>query len=148
MKGGSGLFIKQISVFVENKSGRLADVTRNLGDNGIDLIAISISDTTDFGIFRLIVDLPEKAEEVLLKNGFTVSSTDVIAVSVKDEPGSLARALTVLADEMIDIEYMYAVGKNTKGAVVILKVNDIEKAVKVLEEKGIDVLPAEKVYSL
>lgn len=142
------MFIKQISVFVENKSGRLADVSRNLGDNGIDLIAISISDTTDFGIFRLIVDLPEKAEKVLNNNGFAVSSTEVIAVSVKDEPGSLAAALTILADELIEIEYMYAVGKDTKGAVVILKVNNIEKAIKTLEDKGINVLPAEKVYRL
>lgn len=142
------MFIKQISVFVENKSGRLADVSRNLGDNGIDLIAISISDTTDFGIFRLIVNLPEKAQEVLNNNGFAVSSTDVIAVSVKDEPGSLATALTILADESIEIEYMYAVGKDTRGAVVILKVDNIEKAIRTLEDKGINVLPAEKVYRL
>lgn len=142
------MFIKQISVFVENKSGRLADVSRNLGDNGIDLIAISISDTTDFGIFRLIVNLPEKAQEVLNNNGFAVSSTEVIAVSVKDEPGSLATALTILADESIEIEYMYAVGKDTRGAVVILKVDNIEKAIRTLEDKGINVLPAEKVYRL
>lgn len=142
------MLIKQISVFVENKSGRLADVTKTLGNNGVDLIAISISDTTDFGIFRLIVNLPEKGEEALNNNGFAVNTTDVIAVSVKDEPGSLAEVLTVLADATIGIEYMYAVGKDTKGAVVILKVDNIEKAINILKNNGISVLSAKKVYSL
>ncbi|MFW6306199.1 MAG: ACT domain-containing protein, partial [Bacillota bacterium] len=86
------MLIKQISIFIENKSGRLTEVTKILGHNNIDLIAISISDTTDFGILRLIVNDPNKAESVLKENGFTVNTTNVIAIAVDDVPGSLADA--------------------------------------------------------
>ncbi|MFW6021926.1 MAG: ACT domain-containing protein [Halanaerobiaceae bacterium] len=142
------MLIKQISIFIENKSGRLTEVTKILGHNNIDLIAISISDTTDFGILRLIVNDPNKAESVLKENGFTVNTTNVIAIAVDDIPGSLADALAVLSEKSIGIEYMYAVGKDTQGAVVILRVEDIDTAIKVLREKDINVLKSEKVYQL
>lgn len=88
--------VKQISVFLENKSGRLAEVTKILGENNIDISALSIADTTDFGILRLIVNDPDKAEKVLKENGFTVSSTNVIAIGVEDKPGGLSKALEIL----------------------------------------------------
>ena len=113
------MLIKQISIFLENKSGRLAEVLNILGKNNIDLIAISISDTTDFGILRLIVNKPEEAEKVLQESGCTVNSTEVLAVSVEDKPGSLAEVLAVLARESIDIEYLYAVGKDTRGQLLL-----------------------------
>ncbi|MFP4016322.1 MAG: ACT domain-containing protein [Halanaerobiales bacterium] len=142
------MMIKQISIFIENKSGRLAEVTRTLGENDIDLIAISISDTTDFGILRLIVNKPDKAEEVLKDNGLTVNITEVIAISVTDKPGSLAKALTVLSNQSIGIEYMYAVGKDTNGAVVIMRVDDAAEAIEILKNENITVLNSEKVYNL
>lgn len=142
------MLIKQISVFLENKSGRLAEVTKILGDNGIDLIALSISDTTDFGILRLIVNKPEKAEKVLNDKELTVSCTEVIAISIADKPGSLASALSVLAENSIGIEYMYAVGKDTDGAVVILRVEDAKKAIEVLTDKGVKVLNSTTLYQL
>ncbi len=142
------MMIKQISIFLENKSGRLTEVTRTLGENDIDLIALSISDTTDFGILRLIVNKPDKAEVVLKKNGFTVNTTEVIAISVRDRPGSLSEALTVLSKESIGIEYMYAVGKDTNGAVVILRVEDAERAIDILNSQDIVVLDSERVYNL
>ena len=83
------MFVEQISIFLENKSGRLAEVTKILGENDIDISALSIADTTDFGILRLIVNKPDKAVEILKENGFTVSSTNVIAVEVADKPGGL-----------------------------------------------------------
>jgi hypothetical protein len=142
------LLIKQISIFLENKSGRLAEVLNILGKNNIDLIAISISDTTDFGILRLIVNKPEEAEKVLQESGCTVNSTEVLAVSVEDKPGSLAEVLAVLARESIDIEYLYAVGKDTRGAVVIVRVNDLDRAIKILTENKIELLSAERLYKL
>jgi hypothetical protein len=148
LKGESSMLIKQISVFVENKSGRLAEVTRALGDQEIDLIAISISDTTDFGILRLIVSDPGLAEDVLKEVGFTVKTTDVIAVSVIDRPGGLAVALSILAENSIGIEYMYAVGKETDGAVVIMHVENNDRAIKILRDNSINVLSSEKVYNL
>lgn len=129
------MLVKQISVFLENKSGRLAEVTRTLGDNNIDISALSIADTTDFGILRLIVDKPEKAEEVLKAEGFTVSSTSVIAIRVQDKPGGLAQALGVLDKENIDIEYMYAfVSKTEDEALVILRVIENDRAIAALKD--------------
>lgn len=143
------MLVKQISVFLENKSGRLADVTRTLGKNNIDISALSIADTTDFGILRLIVNKPEKAEEVLKEDGFTVSCTNVIAIGVQDKPGGLAAALEILDKQSIGIEYMYAfVSKTEDEALVILRVEDPARAVAVLKEKGISVLPSSQVYKL
>ncbi len=143
------MLVKQISVFLENKSGRLADVTSILGDNNVDISALSIADTTDFGILRLIVNKPLIAEKVLKENGFTVSITDVIAISVLDEPGGLAAALKVLDNISISVEYMYAfVGKTTSEALVILRVEDPATAAEELDKNNIKVLPAERVYQL
>lgn len=143
------MFVKQISVFLENKSGRLSEVTSILGDNNIDISALSIADTTDFGILRLIVNKPEEAEEVLRGNGFTMSITNVIAIGVKDEPGGLAKALKVLEGDKTEIEYMYAfVSKKEDEALVILKTDDPSRAIAALKAEGINVLTSEQVYKL
>ncbi len=141
--------VKQISVFVENKKGRLAEITKTLAENDIDISALSIADTTDFGILRLIVNKPDVAEKVLKEKGFAVKCTEVIAIAVNDEPGGLAVALDKLDIESIGIEYMYAfIGKTISGALVVLRVDDPEKAVKVLSDSGIRVLSNDEVYSL
>jgi len=143
------MLVKQISIFLENKSGRLAEVTKILGSNGVDISALSIADTTDFGILRLIVSDPEKAEKVLSESGFTVSCTEVIAIAVVDEPGGLAAALEVLEKESIGIEYMYAfVGNTTNAALVILRVENPDNAVEALTKNNIRVLPSSIVYNL
>lgn len=143
------MFVKQISIFLENKSGRLSEVTKTLGENDIDISALSIADTTDFGILRLIVNDPEKAEKILKAEGFTVSATSVLAIGVQDKPGGLAKALDVLDREQIGIEYMYAfVSKSEDEALVILKVAEPEKAVDTLKANGISVLPSSQVYKL
>ena len=143
------MLVKQISVFLENKSGRLAAVTRVLGDGGIDISALSIADTTDFGILRLIVNKPEEAEQILKENNFAVSCSNVIAIGVKDEPGGLAEALEILAAESIGIEYMYAfVGKAEKEALVILRVDNHEKAIAALTKNNIKVLSSNDVHNL
>ena len=143
------MLVKQVSVFLENKSGRLAEVTRILGENRINISALSIADTTDFGILRLILNNPEKAEEALKENGFTVSCTSVIAIGVADQPGGLAVALEVLDKESIGIEYMYAfVGKPSDEAYVILRVEEPDRAIAALSRSGINVLPSSEVYDL
>jgi hypothetical protein len=143
------MLVKQISIFLENKSGRLAEVTRILGTNDIDISALSIADTTDFGILRLIVNKPEKAEEILKDNGFTVSCTSVIAIAVADRPGGLALALDILDREAIGIEYMYAfVGKSSDEALVILRVEDPDRAIESLTRNNVRVLSSSAVYEL
>jgi hypothetical protein len=141
--------VEQISIFLENKSGRLAEVTRILGDGGINIRALSLADTSDFGILRLIVNNTEKAKEILKKNNFTVGKTEVIAVEVPDNPGGLAHILEVLKKEDINVEYMYAfVERSGKDAVIIFRFDDVDRAITVLANNKIVVLPGEKVYSL
>jgi len=143
------MLIKQISVFLENKSGRLAEVTKLFGENNIDISALSIADTADFGILRIIVNNPEFAEKVLKKNNYTVSCTNVIAIAVPDKPGGLSIALLVLQEAGIAIEYMYAfVGKKENEALVILRVENNDKAIDILSKNKIDVLPSQEVYKL
>lgn len=141
--------VKQISVFLENKSGRLASVTEMLGANDINIRALSIADTTDFGILRLIVNEPDKAFKTLKDNGFAVSATDVIAVEVDDTPGGLGTVLKILDDAGVNIEYLYAFcEKSSKDALVVFRVEQIDDAINVLQNKGISVLKGEDVYQL
>lgn len=140
--------VKQISIFLENKSGRLANVTKVLGDNGVNIRALSIADTTDFGILRLIVSDPEKAWNVLKTEGFTVSSTEVIAVQIPDQPGGLASVLASLESLGVNIEYMYAfVGKSNEEAVVVFRVESIDQAIPILQKGGVRLLKGEEVYN-
>ncbi|MDK2821418.1 MAG: hypothetical protein PWP31_1383 [Clostridia bacterium] len=141
--------IKQISVFLENKSGRLAAVTRLLAKNDINIRALSIADTSDFGILRLIVKSPERAYKVLKESGFTVSLTEVIGVEMPDRPGGLSDVMTLLEEAGINIEYLYAfIGKGDKGATVIFRVEQLDEAIKALDTNGITVLNGEKIYNL
>lgn len=141
--------VRQISVFLENKAGRLSDVTKVLGDNNVDISALSIADTAHFGILRLIVNNPNLAERVLKENGYTVSISNVIAIAIDDNPGALAKALEALTDEDITIEYIYAfTGKTENKALVVLKVEDIERATGLLRSRNIRVLDDSEVYSL
>lgn len=141
--------VKQISIFLENKSGRLATVTKVLGKNNINIRALSIADTTDFGILRLIVNDPDKACKVLKENEFTVSETEIIAVQVPDNPGGLAKILETLDNRKINIEYMYAfVGKSGENAIVVFRVEDIDRAIILLQESGIQLMSGKEIYSV
>jgi hypothetical protein len=138
--------IQQLSIFVENKNGRLAEITEALAAAGIDIRAVSIADTSDFGILRLIVDKPQQAVEALRGNGMTVSLTSVIAVGIEDQPGEFAKAMRVLAEEHIAIEYMYAFISRDQGkASVILRVDDNDQAADALKRHGVPLLSAEEV---
>jgi hypothetical protein len=141
--------VKQISLFLENKKGRLWEAMDVLAKAQINIRALSIADTSDFGILRLIVPDPEKAKKVLTKSNFTVRENDVIAVGVSDTPGGLAGILKVLTDADINVEYMYAfVEKSGKKAVVVLRMDSISKGKIVLKKAGISVLSAKEVYNL
>ncbi len=140
------MVVKQLSVFIENKSGRLVQITEILGKNQIDIRAVSIADTTSFGILRLIVDDPDRAKMVLREAGFTVSITEVIAISIEDEPGGLSKALRVLSDAQISVEYMYAfLSREDKTAYVIFRVEDNDEAVQALRKEGIVCLSSEDI---
>ena len=141
--------IKQLSVFVENKPGRLAEITGLLCKNNIDIRALSVADTTNFGILRLIVDKPSAAEQALKNSGFTVSQTDVISIGVDDKPGGLAQAMALLSQENITVEYMYAfVSREEKTAYVILRVDNNERATQILSSNGIKLLGPNDIYDM
>jgi hypothetical protein len=141
--------VQQISIFLENKSGRLAKVTETLGENSINIRALSIADTTDFGILRLIVDRPEQAVKALRETGFVVSTTEVLAVELDDTPGALSGAMHALDGVQINIEYLYAfVQKDPQKALVVFRVEQLDEAVKVLRENGITLLSSEEVYRM
>lgn len=129
--------MKQLSVFVQNERGRLAALTKLLADHGIDLLALSIADTSSFGILRAIVNDPAKAVQVLREAHATVSLTEVLAVKVPDSPGGLAGALALLEQESISVEYLYSFVRNSDGqAVILFKVEALERAKEALREKG------------
>jgi hypothetical protein len=130
--------IKQISVFLENTTGRLSEVTRTLAQAGINLRAISIADTADFGILRLIVDKTEDAVNALTTAGFTTRQTSVAAVEIDDVPGSLASLMELFQNSQVNIEYLYASLEGKAGkAVVIFKLEDHDKGFKILKENGL-----------
>ena len=141
--------VKQLSIFMENRAGRLAEVVRLMGEAKINIRALSLADTSDFGILRLIVNDVEKAVKVLRDAGHTVSLTDVVAVEVPDTPGGLASVLDPLRGAGVNVEYMYAfVEKATDKAVVIFRFENADAALKVLSKAGISVLPSEMVSKL
>lgn len=132
------MYIKQISVFLENTAGRLSQFAKTLADNKIDIRALCIADTVDFGILRCIVSDPEKATEVLKENNFNASITEVLAVEMEDIPGGLHKVLEVLDGAEISVDYVYSIIKSKENhGVIILKVKDPKKAVAVLENAGI-----------
>ena len=141
--------ITQLSVFVENKSGRLAAIADILAKNNINLRALSIADTADFGILRIIVDDPERAIVLLSDAGITVKRTAVVAVVVDDVPGGLSKILTTISNSGIIIEYMYAfVGKTHTKAITVIRTDDIKKTVDVLEENGIHAIDDEQAKEI
>ncbi len=143
------MIIKQLSIFVENKRGRLAEITKAIAEADVDIRALSIADTTDFGILRLIVNKPEEAAIALKEKGITVSVTNVIAVGFDDKPGAFSVPMQILADNGIDVEYMYAfITRRSEKAYVILRVADNDAAAKVLTDNGVEILSEAEFHEM
>ena len=133
--------IKQLSIFLENKSGRLTEVLETLGQEKIRIAALSIADTSEYGILRIIVSKPDDALQLLKARNFSVNQTDVIGIETPVEAGSFADVLKSFSEESIGIEYMYAfLGRNSGHSPAVLRVEDTEKAIKLLEESNIKLL--------
>ena len=133
--------LTQISVFLENKKGRLYDVCAALGAGKINLRALTVAESEDFGILRMVVDKPEEAARLLKKKGFVSSFTEIVAVEVGDKPGGLARVLKVINEKSLNVEYMYGfTEKCTDKALMVFRFDDPDQAVKVLKKNGIGVV--------
>ncbi|MBQ8503261.1 MAG: ACT domain-containing protein [Clostridia bacterium] len=143
------MIIKQLSIFVENKKGRLAEITEIISKADANIRALSIADTTDFGILRLIVDRPDEAAAALKSSGITVSVTNVIAIGIDDTPGAFSVPMRILSEADIDVEYMYAfITRKSEKAYVILRVADNDAAAKVLLDKGVELLDEEGFHKM
>lgn len=141
------MLAKQLSIFLENKSGRLTEVTEVLGREHINLSAMSIADNSDFGILRCIVSEPDKAYSLLKAAGFTVKVTDVIGMTVPNTPGALSVVLRHLSDSGVFIEYLYSFA-NGDGANVVIRPNNLEECERILQEKKIDLIAANDLYQM
>jgi hypothetical protein len=141
------MLIKQLSIFLENKSGRLNEVSQILANAGINMSAFSVADTSEFGILRLIVSDPEQACKVLRENQFSVNLTDVVCLNCPNEPGALAKALQILSDNQVSIEYLYAYSVGD-SANVVLKPDRLEACIKVLQEHKVELVRASELYKI
>jgi hypothetical protein len=141
------MIIKQLSIFLENKSGRLTEVLKTLSAEKIDVKALTVADTSEFGILRLLVSKPEQAYILLKEKGFSVNLTDVLGIATPREAGSFAHAMSLLSDKNISIEYVYAFSIGEK-AVIVMRTDDIEKAIRAIRENNMELLDAGEFNNL
>lgn len=139
---------KQLSVFIENRQGRLGEVLNVLKENNVNILSLSLADTTEYGLLRLIVNNPELGKEKLSEDGFSTILTDVLVLKISHQSGSLQKLLKILSDEDVNIEYMYGLSIDGEEASVVLKTSDVLKAEEVLNGKGVKTLSAEDISLL
>lgn len=141
--------IKQLSIFLQNKEGSLYDALEILTKADINIKALSLADTSDFGILRVVIDEPEKGLEVLEKNNFLVKLTDIIAIEMNDSPGGLSSVLGIIKENNINLEYLYAFTHNkTDKAILLLHTDNLDELIKVLKKENLIIVPPEEVYNL
>ena len=140
------MIVKQLSVFLENKSGRLTEVFETLGEEDIEIKTLTIADTSEFGILRIIVNEPEKALHLLKKKGFSVNLTDVLSISTPTRASSFAKVLRILSDEGLSIEYMYSFSIGEKE-ILIIRTDNIEQSIVILQEHKMELIRASDLYS-
>jgi hypothetical protein len=141
------MHIKQLSVFLEDRSGRLTELTRILAVNDINITALSVAETADYGIVRMVVGRPELAKDVLEKAGFSIGLTDVVCINMPDQPGSLYNILEILTNNSINVDYMYAFSNNDV-ALAVIRSTDIQRVTEVLEKNRLKLLSQSDIYQL
>lgn len=142
------MVIKQLSVFIENREGRLECVTQTLKEHNINIASFSLADTSEYGMLRMIVSNPEEGRKVLKEEGFSAMLTDVIAVKIAQKPGTLHEILKTLFDAGLSVEYMYTLATAGKCTSIIMKLSDLEAALKVLISNGYEVCTAQEAYEI
>ena len=140
--------VKQLSVFIENRKGRLGEVLHVLKESGVNIVSMSLADTTEYGLLRLIVNAPECGKEALMAKGFSCMTTDVLVVKIPHTAGSLRDILEIISNNDINIEYMYGLSIEGEDASIVMKANDLEATLKVLKENNIDTMRSEEIAAL
>ena len=141
------MYLKQLSVFLENREGRLEDVLKVLKDNNVNIVSMSLADTSDYGLLRLLVDKPQAGKDALQAEGFSAMLTDVMGVRLSHKVGKLQELLQVICDSHINIEYMYALSTGTDDASVVIKTSDLEKATELLAKTEVDLVAANEIQA-
>lgn len=142
------MFIKQLTVFIENRAGRLEQVTQILKDNEINIVSVSLADTSDYGLLRLILSDPDKAVSVLKEAGLSAMTTNVIAVKLTQHVGKLGELLAILSTAGVNVEYMYGLTSGDENASIVLKTNDQERALDAIKNSSFELLTTEETYSM
>jgi len=142
------MLIKQLSVFIENRKGRLEEVTQALKEVDINIASFSLADTSEYGLLRMIVSNPDEGKRVLKEKGFSAMLTDVIAVKIEQKPGKLHDALKLLSDADLSVEYMYTLATAGRDTSIIMKVSDLTAAIKVLQDNNYELCSAREAYEL
>lgn len=142
------MFVKQLSVFIENREGRLEEVLQVLKNSGVNIVSLSLADTSEYGLLRLLVTNPEKGKQALKENGFSAMLTDVLAIKLSHQVGKLQELLGAICDENINIEYMYALSTGKDDASIVLKASDLEKAAKALTAKGVEIVTSTEIEAM
>lgn len=142
------MFIKQLSIFIENRAGRLCDVTKVLAESDINIVCVSLADTAEYGVLRMIVSNPKSAQEILTQKGFSSVLTDVIGVKLPHHFGMLNKMTQALADANISLSYMYAINSGSENAAIIIKTSDNEAAEKAVKAAGLEILDSVTAYNL
>lgn len=142
------MFVKQLSVFIENREGRLEEVLQVLKDNGVNIVSLSLADTSEYGLLRLLVTNPQGGKKALKENGFSAMLTDVLAIKLAHRIGQLQELLGVICDANINIEYMYALSTGLDDASIVLKTSDLEKAAKALEDTGVEIVTQDEIMNM
>ncbi|WP_295722166.1 ACT domain-containing protein [uncultured Methanobrevibacter sp.] len=141
--------VKQLSIFLTNQKGKLYNVLNILKENNINIRALSLTDTSEFGILRLIVDCPDKGKELLEKNNYTIKISSAIAVELSDTPGGLSSVLKILNDNNINLDYIYAfTHEYSDKAILFLSTHDLDLLITVLKENSIEIVPSDEIYNL
>ena len=140
--------VKQLSVFIENRQGRLGEVLSVLKESGANILSMSLADTTEYGLLRIMVTAPEKAKDALNSKGFAAMVTDVLVIKIPHKAGSLQSILEIIAENNINIEYMYGLSIEGEDASIVVKANDLERTMAVLRENNIETMTSEHIYAL
>ncbi len=141
------MYIKQLSVFIENREGRLEEVLDVLKKSDVNIVSLSLADTSDYGLLRLLVTKPEEGKAALLENGFSAMLTDVLGIRLRHRVGQLQELLEVICKSHINIEYMYALSTGTDDASIVIKTSDLEKAAALLQETDVELVKAEEIQA-
>ena len=139
------MFIKQLSVFIENREGRLGEVLTTLKDNNINIISLSLADTSDYGMLRMVTSSPDEAKKVLKESGFSAKLTDVLAVKLEHKVGELQEVLEIICKAGINVEYMYALATKNDDATIVIKTSNAEEAALLLQKEGAEFLTSSEI---